>query len=428
MPNRYQIRPFDDSVSPQELLDEIGPVSYTGNSPQWAEIVAHLRACGVRTFLIQERVRDPDFTEEYEAFYSKQHRDMSRFCVRVHAFREPVVPASSDEAKDVLKFIDAAAQASGAYLGFVTLRPLRHAPVGATILVDGASCRSMCRDRFPVHIAGTSFEVEGTPYLQQENAVAACAQASIWMALRTLRKRFGSSAYSPAELTLAATKFMAVDRVFPGRRGLRVEQMLSAIQESDHDPLVIPVRPKPAVPPNPYEVMEIAQPYIESGLPVIVLLEHDGGGHAVVAIGLAPGAPMRSLPPGLVIHNDNQGPYRLLPFSPVDGGFALNQCMTLIVPLPRGILMSASEAGERSGNLFGTWLPTFVKEPAVVTLNDPNTSAFVATGNAMSSTSTSTTRFCWKVRTATSILVDWNPQMAADRPVTASTIGSMGAA
>ncbi len=42
--------------------------------------------------------------------------------------------------------------------------------------------------------------------------------------------------------------------------------------------------------------------------------------------------------------------------------------------------------------------------------------------------STSTTRFCWKVRTATSILVDWKPQMAADRPVTASTIGRTGAA
>ncbi|MNE78507.1 hypothetical protein D3C80_1749210 [compost metagenome] len=42
--------------------------------------------------------------------------------------------------------------------------------------------------------------------------------------------------------------------------------------------------------------------------------------------------------------------------------------------------------------------------------------------------STSTTRPCWKVRTATSILVDWNPQMTAESPVTASTIGSTGAA
>lgn len=365
---RYHVRPFDPS-DPQTLLADISPDVYTGNPSQWAEIVAHLQRCGARTLLVQDRVRDPDFTEEYEAFYAKQHRDMSRFCIRVHAFRGPPVAARDEDSQHVLAFVDEAARAGDAYLGFVTLRPLRHAPVGATILMDSSERRSLCRDRFPVHIAGTSFHVEGTPYLQQENAVAACAQASIWMALRTLRKRFGASAYSPAELTLAATKYMAVDRVFPGRRGLRVEQMLSAIQESDHDPLVIPARPKQGVPANPYDVMEIAQPYIESGLPVIVLLEHKSGGHAVVAIGLAPGQPISGLPPGLIIHNDNQGPYQLLPFSPVDDGYALNQCVTLIVPLPRGILMSASEAAERSQSLFETWLPTFVKDPSTVTLN-----------------------------------------------------------
>jgi hypothetical protein len=371
---RYHARPFAeaDAKDPQSLLEEIGRIArnaYTGPSDQWAEIIGHLHELGVRTLLIQERVRDPDFTAEYEAFYAKQQRDMSRFCVRVHAFRAPVARLSTDPT-EVLQFIDDASAQADSYLGFVTLRPLRHAPIGATILVDDPRRRSLCRDRFPVHIAGTTFQVEGTPYLQQENAVAACAQASIWMALRTLRKRFGSSAYSPAELTVAATRYMAVDRVFPGRRGLRVEQMLSAIQESDHDPLVIPVRAKQDVPPNPYEVMETVQPYLESGLPVVMLLEHSSGGHAVVAIGLASGTPMSHLPPGLIIHNDNQGPYRVLPYSPHDKGYALNQCMTVIVPLPRGISMSAKEASKRSGELFGVWLRAFVKDPAVVTLND----------------------------------------------------------
>lgn len=376
MPFRYHLRPFEasDAANPQLLLADIGRIAgttYKGQSSQWAEIISHLHERGARTLLIQDRVRDPDFIEEYEAFYSKQQRDMSRFCVRVHAFREPVLTAASNQAKEVLRFIDSASGIKDCYMGFVTLRPLRHAPVGATIVVDGPQRRSLCRDRFPVHIAGTPFEVEGTPFLQQDNAVAACAQASIWMALRTLRRRSGTSAYSPAELTVAATRYLAVDRVFPGRRGLRVEQMLSAIQESEHDPLVIPLRPKPNVPPNPYDVMEKVQPYIESGLPVIVLLEHSTGGHAVVAIGLAPGAPMRSLPPGLIIHNDNEGPYQVLPFSPHKDGYALNQCVTIIVPLPRGILMSANEANERSKRLlFGSWLPGFVRDPSAVTVND----------------------------------------------------------
>lgn len=373
---RYHLRPIEAVyvAEPDLLLAQVGSIAgstYQSGSVQWERIIRHLYERGARSLLVQERVRDPDFTEEYEAFYSKQQRDMSRFCVRVHAFREPVVTTITDDPKDVLGFIDAAVQVDGGYLGFVTLRPLRHAPVGATIVVDSPDTRSLCRDRFPVHIAGASFQIEGTPYLQQDNAVAACAQASIWMALRTLRKRSGNAAYSPAELTLSATRYMAVDRVFPGRRGLRVEQMLSAIQASDHDPLVIPLRPKPDVPPNPYEVMETVQPYIESGLPVILLLEHGAGGHAVVAIGLAPGTPMRNLPPGLIVHNDNQGPYQLLPFSHPAGGYALTQCVTAIIPLPLGILMSAKEAHDHSRAILqGKWLSAIVADPSKATVSD----------------------------------------------------------
>lgn len=371
MPVRYHLLPFpscsDDAA--QRLLGDIGGLIgnvYWGNCVQWTEIVRHLGERGARTLVVQEQVRDPDFTAEYEAFYAKQQREMSRFCVRVHAFREPAVDPS-DDPKEILKFIDAASRADSSYLGFVTLRPLRHAPVGASIIVDSPARRALCRDKFPVHIAGTSFEVEGTPFLQQDNAVGACAQASIWMALRTLRRRSGNSAYSPAELTVSATRYMATDRVFPGRRGLRVEQMLSAIQASDHDPLVIPLSPKAGVPPNPYDVMETVQPYIESGLPVIALLSHDGVGHAVVAVGLAPGAAMRNLPAGLIVHNDNSGPYQVLPYSDPKGGYALNHCVTVIVPLPQGILMSASEAREQSESFFDRMLTGFVSDPARVT-------------------------------------------------------------
>lgn len=372
MPFRYRIVPFGaaDAGDPQKLLVDIcrggAGFSQPSTSSQWSALVAHMAGVGAQSLLLQSKVRDPDFLEEYEAFYSKQHRDMSRFCLRVHAFAKPLPAVGPTEDRSaVLAYIDEASEVPGSYLGFVTLRPLRHAPIGASILVDSPQAPALCKDRFPVHIAGTTFEVLGTPYLQQDNAVGACAQASIWMALRTLRRRSGNSAYSPAELTLAATRYMSLDRVFPGRQGLTVEQMLSAIRASDHDPLVISVasRGKPA---NPYQVMESAQPYIESGLPVVTVLDHPSGGHAVVAIGLRPGLAMNKFPPGLIIHNDNDGPYRALPFSEPNGGYALNQCASLIIPLPQGVLMSAEEAERQASNLLDFWLNAFVANPAEV--------------------------------------------------------------
>lgn len=370
MPFRYRIFAFGptEEADPQKLLTDIcrsgAGFSQPSASSQWADLVAHIARLGGQSLLVQSKVRDPDFLEEYEAFYSKQHREMSRFCVRVHAFARPLpVHGATDDRSTVLSYVDEAAEHPATYLGFITLRPLRHAPIGASILVDSPEAPSLCKDRFPVHIAGTTFEVVGTPYLQQDNAVGACAQASIWMALRTLRRRSGNSAYSPAELTLAATRYMSLDRVFPGRQGLTVEQMLSAIRASDHDPLVITVAAK-GKPANPYEVMANAQPYIESGLPVVTVLDHPTGGHAVVAIGLRPGRPMNNFPPGLIIHNDNAGPYRVLPFSEKDGGYALNQCASLIIPLPQGVLMSAEEAERQASNLLDFWLHAFIADPA----------------------------------------------------------------
>lgn len=342
MPFRYRLVGFgpNDVSNPRALLASVSRAELSGveqpSFSQWGELVAHLHKAGAQTLLVQEGVRDPDFLEEYEAFYSKQHRAMQKFCVRIHAFSRPLPPSGPTELRqEVLQFIDDAAADQSSYLGFVTVRPLRHAPVGASIVVDTEATPALCKDIFPVHIAGTTFNVSGTPYLQQDNAVGACAQASMWMALRTLRRRSGNSAYSPAELTIAATRYITQNRVFPGRQGLTVEQMLLAIRASNHDPLVIPVAPH-GFAANPYHAIAAAQPYIESGLPVVTVLLHPiTQGHAVVAIGLSPQAPVNGFPPGLVIHNDNRGPYRDLPLAVAADSheYSLEQTMSLIIPL-----------------------------------------------------------------------------------------------
>ncbi|CAN7622715.1 hypothetical protein [Variovorax paradoxus] len=373
MPLRYRIVSFSpaDLAAPEVLLgDASGLIATALAKPaiqQWSALLQHLISAGAQSLLIQQGVRDPDFIEEHDAFYSKQQRAVPRVCVRVHAFScpAPIATADADPAQLVLDYIDAAAAQADCYLGFATLRPLRHAPVGATIVVDTPQAPAICKDNFPVHIAGASFEVQGTPYLQQDNAVGACAQASIWMALRTLRRRAGNSAYSPAELTVAATKYTALNRVFPGRQGLTVAQMLEAIRSTSHDPLVISIS-APPTPADPAVAIEKAQPYIESGLPVVTLLMNPNtGGHVVVGIGLTPAPHQSTNPTGLIIHNDNQGPYLHLPRTAAAGtnDYALDQTVCLMVPLPDGVFMSAAEALPQAIVALDFWLPAFVAAP-----------------------------------------------------------------
>lgn len=358
MPIRYRLLPFtqNEIASPQAAKSFLEALAGFQDTPtaqlstlQWISVLRHALNAGADAILLQDAVRDPDFREEYDAFYSRQQQRVSSLCKRLHFFRVPAPlaqpQADTENEDEILLFVDTAASATQAcYLGFVTLRPLRHAPVGASILVHDKAPIT-CLDEFPVHIAGREFTVRGTPYLQQDNAVGACAQASIWVALRTLRRRLGNSAYSPAELTVAATKHLTFNRVFPGRQGLTTIQMLEAIRAAGHDPLI--VEPIPTTPDSSAkQAIEFGTPYLESGLPVIVGLKSPAGdGHAVVAIGFVPTPPGATHPDTFTIHNDNTGCYLPLPSQAPGGvGYALEQTTALITLLPEGICQTASEA------------------------------------------------------------------------------------
>jgi len=379
---RYRLFEFGPSylATDQEitkLLDVLGEYEVSPltslSTIQWLSTLRHALEAGAKSVLLQESVGDPDFLEEYEAFYSKQQKNVSKLCRRLHFFSlAPSKGNHSYTSEELLNFIDEAAVTPKCYIGFVTLRPLRHAPVGASILRDLPKAPVTCSDVFPVHIAGREFEVSGTPYLQQDSAVGACAQASIWVALRTLRKRVGNSAYSPAELTVAATKHIAIDRVFPGRHGLTTHQMLEAIRSAGHDPLI--VQPSGKTPAEKAEqAIKFATPYLESGLPVIIGLDDPvSGGHAVVAIGYTHPPIGQDYPEFLTIHNDNTGCYISLPQHPGAGSnYALDQSIALITPLPDGICMTAAEAETLAWSAIKFGAPFLLSLPPFAVPADP---------------------------------------------------------
>jgi hypothetical protein len=340
-----------------------------------------LRSSGAVSAVIQRRVLDPDFLAEYGAYYSRQFAVTEKYCTRIHFF---IAQKNGDE--NVLEFLDRAPLES--YLGFVTLRPVLRSPVGASILQCGI-VKGFVRssDKFPVHIAGRQYQIIGTPFMQQDNAVGACAQASIWMSLRTLRKREGDRAHDPAQITDAATRYFINGRIRPNRQGLTLEQMVEAIRAAGYSPHAIPLGGAwktdgsvQMTPTQVQEAMKTIHPYIESEIPVILLLFPPSGGHAVVMIGhtwdrdpLVMRTVVATCPSGvkvifnhaaswvptLLIHNDNSGPYlELRGMDPI--GYSLQHGAYAIPLLPADVFMSAEEAMtlplELLGQLFGGFI------------------------------------------------------------------------
>jgi len=197
--------------------------------------LAHVANLGCKTIVKQHTVQDPDFFAEYFAYYSRMFGDIDKYCHRFHFFSLPKNPK-----EEVLDYIDRASEDDSHYLGFITIRPVRSSPVAATILRALPNQHFLLStDQFDVHLAGRKFSVCGTPFMQQDNAVGACAQASIWMALRTLRKKEGNSAFDPAQITSAATRFLVRGRTLPNREGLGVDQMIEAIRFAGYSPHIM---------------------------------------------------------------------------------------------------------------------------------------------------------------------------------------------
>ncbi|MBY4733808.1 hypothetical protein K6V90_25035 [Cupriavidus pauculus] len=323
---------------------------------------------GASSVVVQRRVQDPDFAAEYNAYYSRQFAPVARNCIRLHFFSGPVVPPES-----VLGFLDRAAADLG-YLGFLTLRPVARTPVGASIFSHQLSqgfVRSL--DTFPVHVGGVELSVSGTPFMQQDNAVGACAQASIWMALRTMRRREGDRAHDPAQITDAATRYFINGRIRPNREGLTQLQMTEAVRAAGYSPHSIPLGAFQGAAVT-MDGTQLAwarvklHAYIESEIPVLLLLFPAEGGHAVVAVGhtwdrnalsdpakcitythqSASGKAFSvthavSCAPEFLVNNDNTGPYRPLPPSAQDG-YQLSQTLHAIPLLPADVFMTGEEA------------------------------------------------------------------------------------
>lgn len=326
-------------------------------------IVSYVESLGCAAVVIQKPVQDPDFFAEYVAYYSRTFSSVSRHCQRLHFFS-----LAPSEEESVLSFLDRASQSSESYLGFITIRPVLASPVAASILkMPAEECFIVCRDIFDVHLAGLTFQVKGTPFMQQDNAVGACAQASIWMALRTVRRREGSSAYDPAEITNAATRFLVNGRTLPNRTGLTPSQMIEAVRFAGYATHIIPFREsqEPLNQARLRAIKSTLHTYIESGIPVILaLFPGVEEGHAVVAIGHgwdpAPAAyycesiqlaasksvelvSASSWIDCLYVNNDNTGPYIRLE-DQSDHAYSLSQIYFAIPLLPSDVFINGEEA------------------------------------------------------------------------------------
>lgn len=288
-----------------------------GTSRVVQSIIRHLITVNVRSYLIESRYIDRDYSSDYRRFYAQTFRTYERHCKRVHFFAEDIASVLGKptwtERRDELQ------KTSGrSYLGFCVVRPLPGAPIGRTILkaagaqLAGVESAVTCRAAARANLLGAELDVVGTSFMQQDSRVGACAQVAIWIGARHMHLRHKYDWLSVADITRLAqpTTSEEATSLPAGSDFLTSERMIRAINEMGFQPLCF----------QDQNIGAAILPYVESGLPVILGLQANQSlGHAVTVVGRV--FAKRSTPtseaidyvPAFIVHDDQAGPYMLVP-------------------------------------------------------------------------------------------------------------------
>ncbi len=256
---------------------------------------------------------------------------------------------------------------SNSYLGYMVIRPLERAPIGRSVFgipqyTEFSSPNVLVRAQYETHLLGAQLKVEGTPFMQQDARVGACAHVSIWMAARHLHIKHREGWFSTVDIAERAsnpTDVTLASSLPSGSGGLNLNNMIRAIRTMGREPIVYLANEQTAQDgtssyswPEGLRPEEVVVRYIDSGIPVILAIapwdSSQREGHAVTCFGHvqvtlpASFSPMRQCThaifcDALLVNDDQRGCYLRMPIS---AGIGESNLPYSVWPNVYGILIS----------------------------------------------------------------------------------------
>jgi hypothetical protein len=342
-----------------------------------SNLTKHLKALNAQAVLVQTGYLDRDFTEAYSAYYATLFKRHSKLCERLLFFSNDLQTLpSSDEPRSLAVALETIGRQH--YLGQVVLRPIHEAPVAQVVLRPppapaGYEQHLLVRSEHRSHVLGAEFAMNATAMTQQDQRIGACAQATIWGALRHIHLRHRGPWLSMVGVSDAALRQVdaTVSQMIPtGSEFLSLNGMVSALRSAGRKPLLYHSdnngHPVAWTAVRPHDVINR---YVDSGIPVIVGLRFPNTsiGHAVLATGQifsqTPISPLPSKPTRAVfceaflVNDDQLGTNLQMPLRPnsviaethydVAGNVGF-----LLIPLPEKVFLPAEKAEELAWDIL----------------------------------------------------------------------------
>lgn len=302
---------------------------------------------------------DKYYRDTYYNFFSKKHTPHQRDSVRVSFFRNSVQSedfVNEEKIKDI----------QNAFLGVLTIRPTSFRVIGHTflspkILNDKSFVSCLCNER--VSIGGIELSLYGFPFCSQDNESITCAESALLMLVNYYSGKFADySRLLPSKIN-EILRNLSIERQLPSI-GLDVQDISFVLKELGFAPKIyikncLEKEEKEELEKEKKIFKRALYTYIESGIPVILILEKDkGNGHAIVAMGrekVMTGqvseekftdnrVHFSDIFDKILVMNDNSTPYELVEYNRPCEYDESYQIKAFIVPLYNKIYSDASSS------------------------------------------------------------------------------------
>lgn len=254
---------------------------YCGNQEINTDRILELIDAFVDTavFVIEHPYVDKHYRDSYYTYHSAKLERLGRDCIRVHLFESGV----TYDQFFLNTFSDKLRQT---YLGFFIIRPLVRFPMGRSLISPKAFKNRdflCCLTKTNVSLCGQKLQAIGFPHIAQDTETHSCAESSLW----SLLEYYGTK-YTHYKPLLPSEILQSLSSIMPHRQmpsqGLTVQELANGLNANGHPCLIYADRNSSTgeLTKRSLDLMSI---YIESGIPVIVILTNNHAGHAVIAIG-----------------------------------------------------------------------------------------------------------------------------------------------
>jgi hypothetical protein len=305
-------------------------------------------------FVLESPYVDRHYRDTYYFFYSSKFKKVGRDCIRVHIFHGEIT-------EDDLLNKDTNFEEKK-YWGFFIIRPIVQFILGRSLIFPEAFKERnfvCCLTKDRVSLLGNEFTVYGFPHIAQDTETHTCAESSLWSFIEYYGSKYHRQ-YRPLlpSQIIKELSDNADHRLLPSK-GLTEIELAKCLQKIGfqcdiHSKII-----------NKGAFNRMLQIYVESGIPLLLKMENNLDGHAMLVIGheedsifniknhpflkYAVWVDSSFYSKKLIFIDDNMPPYQIADISQPTAHYSdsrfNNMVIThFIVPLPMHVFLTAGKA------------------------------------------------------------------------------------